>query len=377
MLDREDMLRRFYRRIDPEKSVDPEDSELAFQLHLSRLNEPEVLEKLVKRNSGAINKWVFVQLYYQKMVDPPKEQVLKKVKEIYGYAIKHVDQFHGNESVLDWLFAITYKLSGEKKRRPWAKTYTFWRNRGKKGGYSTHTSNPGGDYILDRFSPKQWSIITLRYLFDLSVHDISMILNLQRGKVNANLRIIRKQLGMSSNTSHMEEKIEAYADGLLDDNLDELQKIKTHLAYCDECQTYATRLYELEDQLVEETSGQWSFPDLSENDLMEIIHSIKHEIKRPGPWRKIKLPIKQTAWLLGLFILFIGLAIIFIGLTPVEREFPNNSPNETTTFPPFVEFQRNPQSPEPSWRAHTILSHECLIKQQHVQWNISRPFETM
>jgi DNA-directed RNA polymerase specialized sigma24 family protein len=215
MLDREDMLRRFYRRIDPAKSVDPEDSELAFQLHLSRLNDPEIVEKLVNRYTDAVYKLVFVTLYYQKMDDPPKDQVLYIIKEIYGYAIKHVEQFHGNESVLNWLFAITYKFSGKKNRRLWVKIYPFRRIQWKKGEYTTDAPNPVGKHKLDWFSPSQWSIFTLRYLFDLSVHDISMILNLHRSKVHSSLKIIRKQQGMSSNTSHGGE-IEAYADGLLD-----------------------------------------------------------------------------------------------------------------------------------------------------------------
>jgi hypothetical protein len=98
------MLRRFYRRIDPAKSVDPDDSELAFQLHLSRLNDPEIVEKLVNRYTGVVYKLIFVLLYYQKMVVPAKAQVLNAMRTIFGYAVKHVDQFHGNG--VYWIFAI-------------------------------------------------------------------------------------------------------------------------------------------------------------------------------------------------------------------------------------------------------------------------------
>jgi len=374
MLDQEEMLRRFYRRIDPAKSVDPDDSELAFQLHLSRLNDPEIVEKLVNRYSGVVYKLIYVHLYYQKMVAPPKEQVLNVMKTIYGYAVKHVDQFHGNESVLNWLFAITYKLSGEKYRRLWIKINPFYRYRGQKGEYTTNPPNITGQHNLDRFSPSHRSIIILRYQSDLSVHDISMILNMQRSKVHSNLKIIRKRQGMVLNNSHLAEKIEAYTDGLLDEDPDEIQIIKTHIADCEECQTYATRLYELEDQLVEEASESWALPELNESDLKDIVHSIKHEIKGPGTWRKIRLPIKQTAWLLGLFILFIGLAFIFIRLTPVEREFPNNRPIETITYPPFAGLQQSPQPPVQSWKTPTAAQVEVGIYEEG-QWDISRHIE--
>ncbi len=310
----EDIQNKF-RLFAQSRQVDPEDTELAFQLQNATSVDPDLLEKMVYLYAASLYRWVDVLLFYRKMVVPSHEEILNTLRIIFEGAITHTDQFHGKASVSDWLFDMSYQVVRDSRPRTWLINL----HKLIAGNDSDVASRePISEYwnMIDGLPDKlRWPLI-LRYLFDLDLPDIADILHIQVSDVHSRLNNARKQLLTDAIASQSDSQIHAFLDGLLDENPDKLNQMLQHLAECELCQAHAIKLNELEKNLSEKTKERWRIPDLSNDELNALIQSLLSEKQQPKNWWKEKLPLKHSIWILGLCALFVGLAIIFVRMTP-------------------------------------------------------------
>ncbi len=336
MQDRDNAARYYLRRNDPFRMDDPEDTELAYQLQNSTPNDPDVLERMIRLYTGDLYNWVGILLYYRKKAAPAHAEILSVLKKVFNKALAHVEQFHGQAKVSTWLFAVGYQMVRHNEFRNWMN------NMGQGGKDGNENANlPEHPKLadwksLDHLPEKIRSALILRYLFDLGLPDIANILNIQVINVHRRLVSGRNRLFVNHNPSDMEPQIQAYIDGLLDEHPDELNQLLQHLETCNLCRASISRIDSLEKTLAESVKKRWLVSALREGDLDGLVQSILSEVKQPKVWWKVKLPMKQTAWILGLSLTFIGLAIIFIRMTPEEREFPQLNSTATTQLPPII-----------------------------------------
>lgn len=339
MQNRDDPIRDYFRRNDPLGLDDPEDTELAYQLQNSTPDDPDVLERMVRLYAGDLYNWVGVLLHYRKIADPTHGEILSVLKDVYVKAFAHVEQFHGNESVSTWLFAITYQALCRPKDRIWWNKFTQGQHQGDdKGSLSNQTTSK--DWTsFDHLPEKLRSPLFVRYLFNLRIPDIANILNLQVQIVHSRLIEARKRLLVDPIMTHLDPQIQAYVDGLLDDSPTDVNQLMQHVESCDLCQTSLSEINSLEINLSENLMKRWEFPLLGEEELKALIQSVLYEIKQPNSRLKVGLPLRQVSWITGISVLFVGLAILFIRLTPNEREFPQVDATATPQLPPIIEMQ--------------------------------------
>lgn len=336
MQDRDNAARYYFRSNDPLRSDTPEETELAYQLQNSTPNDPELLERIVHLYSGDLYNWVAVLLFYRKMTYPSHGEIISILKKVFGKALVHVEQFHGQAKVSSWLFTISYQMAKRQKIRD----ETDHLDQGGKNypeNAALSDMKKSTDWPnLDDLPEKIRSAVLLRYLFDLGIPDIANILNVQIKDVHRRLVYGRNRLLGKTTESHLEPQIQAYVDGLLDEQPDELLQLMQHLETCHLCQASTTRINSLEKILAESMKKRWLVSALSEEDLNGLVQSILSEIKQPKVWWKANLPMRQTAWIFGLTLTFIGLAIVFIRMTPEEKEFPQLNSTATPQLPPII-----------------------------------------
>ena len=331
----DDALNKF-RLYAPSRQVDPQDIELAFQMQNATSIVPDLLEKMIHLYTINLYRWVEVLLFYRNMVVPSNEEILNTLGMIFTRAITHIDQFHGKASVSDWLFNVSLlEVGGYRDWNRLADLRKIITGRDD----DNLSSEPASDYWrnIDGLPEKhRWPLI-LRYLFDLDVPDIAEILHIQLSEVHSRLSNARKQLLTDPIASHFDSQILAFMDGLLDENLYELNQLLQHLAECDLCQAYAVKINEFEKTLAGKTKDRWSCPPLSDDDLKSLLQSILREIQQPKVWWKEVLPLQHSIWILGLCVIFVGLAFLFVRMTSEEREFPQAKATAIPTLPPIIE----------------------------------------
>ncbi len=337
----EDLQNKF-RLYAPSRQIDPEDTELAFQLQNATSVDPDLLEKMVYLYAASLYRWVDVLLFYRKMVVPSHEEILDTLRIIFERSISHIDQFHGKASVSDWLFDVSLLVVGGYSAR---NRIADLRKIISGHDNDSISREPASDHWknIDCLPEKlRWPLI-LRYLFDLDLPDIADILHIQVSDIHSRLNRTRQQLILKPNQSHYDRQILAFMDGVLDENPDELNQLLQHLAECDLCQAYAINLNGLEKNLSALAKERWRIPALSNDETNALIQSLLSEKQQPKLWWREKLPVKQSMWILGLCAIFVGLAIIFVRMTPEEREFPQAKATASPTLPPIIE--RPPGAP--------------------------------
>lgn len=339
MQDRDNPRRYTFSRNDLLRSDTPEETELAYQLQHSAPNDPDILERLVRLYSGDLYNWVGALLYYRKMTYPSHGEIISVLKKVFGKALAHVEQFHGQARVSSWLFSISYQVAMRHKNNDKMGHLV-------QGGKYLYENAPVSDLKTtadwtnqDDLPEKVRSTVLLRYLFDLALPDIANILNVQINQVHRRLVFGRNRLLGNPAESHREAQIQAYLDGLLDEQTDELNQLMQHLEICSLCQMSASKLIDSEKSLAESIKKRWSVSALSEKDLVGIVQSILSEVQQPKLNWQVNLPMRQTAWIIGLSLTFIGLALLFIRLTPEEKEFPQLDATPTLQLPPIIDLQ--------------------------------------
>ncbi len=116
MMREEDGRRReYFRRVDPLRVENTDDTELAYNLQNSTPNDPELLRRLLKHYAAEIYLWAYALLYFHNKNEPTHEDILAIVRQVFIQAISHPDKFHGQASISSWLFALCYQII---QRRP-------------------------------------------------------------------------------------------------------------------------------------------------------------------------------------------------------------------------------------------------------------------
>ncbi len=340
MQDQGEITRSFFHKSAPSSGDDPEAIELAFLLQNSAPNDPSVLDRLVNRYAGELYQWVEILVYYRKLGVPSQAEIFDILKRVFGTAIKNVEQFHGKESVSDWLFAIGYQVvRGWKSKR--ART---WNPQESTNGDDPDDLLPEPETVdqdnLKGIPEKVRSTLILRYLFELALSDLACIVNTQEKDIHHRLIKGRRLLIKNPVRVHAELKIQAFVDGLLDDNPDDLDKLNRHLIDCEVCQQTLHQIETIEETLVENLKKRWVIPALSHELLNGLIQSVIDEMMKPKAGWTIKLPMRQTAWILGLALMLAGFAIISIRSTPAEKEIAQPEITPTQQLPPIVEMQQ-------------------------------------
>ena len=128
-------------------------------------------------------------------------------------------------------------------------------------------------------------------------------------------------------------------DGLQDNNPRELQSLYDLLAECDECRQSVLEIYAFEKNLVENLKDKWVSLRLSNDVLNSLIQSVIDDVRQPAVGRAVKIPLRQSAWIIGLALMIVGFAIISIRLTPIEKEIPQPEITASAQLPPIVELQ--------------------------------------
>lgn len=322
------------------RADDPEAIEIAYILQNSSPNDPDVLERLINRYAAELYKWVEILAYYRKSALPSKVEIFDILKMVFWTAIKKLEQFHGKENVSDWLFAISYQIIKDWKFNTEAVRYFPWEKQG--ADLETKFQNPQQteQYRLNRVPERVRSILILRYLFELSLSDIALILNIQVNDVHHQLIKGRKILISNPSIPHSKIKIQAFVDGLLVDYPDELDMLNRHLVECDTCSQTLEQIETFEKNLIEDLNQVWVKPTLNSEWLKALIQSVTTEMAKPEILWKIKFPLRQIAWIAGLTLLLAGFAILSIRLIPVDKQFAEPAITPVQLLPPVLEMKQ-------------------------------------
>ncbi len=335
MHDQNEVLRSYFFQKDRSRGDDPEAVELAYWLQNSTPNDPAVLERLVYRYANELYPWVEILMFYQRMVKPSQAEILSRLKRIFGTAIKDVEQFHGKESASDWLFSIAYQVVRGSKSINESKI----NHPGRDKTSSLQDALDGSEIDLEKIPERVRSTLVLRYRYELELDDIATILAKARKDVHQRLIKGRKQLVAHPGRSHSEKKIQAFVDGFLDDDPNELESLNQHLSGCDICLQSLQKIDGLEKDLVETLQKRWVSPRLSTEILNSLIQSVINEIVIPKAGRTVKFPLRQTAWIIGLALLMVGFVIISLRLTPAEKSIATPEISSSFQLPPIIEMQ--------------------------------------
>ncbi len=325
-----------YRRTDPLGEVNSEDTELAFKLQNSAPNDTELLKRLIERYAAELWRWVAVRLYYRNGTEPRREQILAVVQQVFAWAIQHVEQFHGQESVSGWLFLISEQILKTNTPGSWINKQierAFRRNK-----LSPRSNEAGWESLYD-LTEKQSTPLLLRDLFHYELAEIAQILNLEISEVH--LRLVSGLKGMLQKlgVQDIDLRLFAYVDGLWQEDPEALDQFSQHLESCTLCQSSLRAVSELEKSLSESLNERWEAKALDPHELDAISQAVLVRIRQPDkPWQT-KINLRQVAWMVGLSTIFVGLAILFVRLTPVEREFPQATNSASPELPELINMQ--------------------------------------
>ncbi len=336
MYHHDEFKRKYIQDDDLYRSADHEDTELALQLQNIQLDDQNVLDRIIYHYAAQLYKWAGVLLYYHQLIEPRREEILDNLKAIFVYAFKHANQFHGQASVINWLFGISHQVIKNNKSKTQGAALFTEQQRNDFNGIPVVKLRDAYWKSVDRLPEKLIQPLLLRYLFDFGIPDIAQILNLQINVIHERLVAVRKSLMVNKPESHIESDIQEYLDDLLDDKQIESGEVDTHIAHCTLCQTYVSKFTRLEKTLSEELKRRWDFPVFQIDEIQTLAQTIYKESNRPKRLPKFTFPIRQTAWIAGIILVFVGLAIQFIRLTPVEREFPQQDSTNSPQLPPLI-----------------------------------------
>ncbi len=339
MQDQNEVMRKYFNKADHPRGEDPESVELAYWLQNSTPYNPDVLERLVHRYADDLYNWVEILLYYRKIALPSQPEILASLKIVFETAIKNVEQFHGKESVSDWLFAIAYQVTRRVKAKTGFKPEHLLPKQKLQHEKSSPIIQESNQDNLEHFPERLRSTIILRYRYELELVDIANILNISAKEVHQRLTKGRRYLLQHPVRSQLDRKIQAYVDGLQDNNPRELLSLHDLLAECDECRQSLLEVYTFEKNLVENLKNRWVSIKLSNEILNSLIQSVINAVRQPAAGRVVKLSLRQSAWIMGLVLMIVGFAIISIRLSPIEKEIIQPEITASAQIPPIVEMQ--------------------------------------
>jgi len=177
--------------------------------------DPWAIEQLVLRYQKKV-----YQIAYQ-MLDGDEQEAQDRTQDAFLKAFRKIKQFKGEASFYTWLYRIAVNtcLDARRRRRRWKEIFFPWRLEKRKDetapasleeypDKNTH-SNPLSTVrkrqldndvkqAMNTLSERQRSIFQLKIFNEMSIPEISQMMNLAEGTVKTHLfratRVIRKNL---------------------------------------------------------------------------------------------------------------------------------------------------------------------------------------
>lgn len=323
------------RRTDPPKVENVEDTELAYRVQSSTRGDPNLLSALIERYAGDLERWLSVYLFFVRKTDPASEEINRILQNVFGFAILHTDQFHGQASVFNWLFSIAYQTT----KRLAGKDLFFQRIQEiYRGRHSANRHIETNWTALEEIPEKDRIPLILRYLFGLELTDLSNILNLPIEQVHRRLVRGRERFLASSSDPGMAALLQAYVDGLYADP-DDLSKIDQHIESCIDCHSYLTHIHNFEKSISESLKNRWMQKQPDQKEHAQLAQLVSAGVQWTDSGWKVKVNIRQAAWIVSLLAVFAGMTMIFVRMTPSEQEFPQAKPTATPPLPPLINME--------------------------------------
>ncbi len=337
MGDRQEFGSGYSQRDDPFQKADSEEIELAYWLQNSPPRDRGLLDRLVKRYAAQLYRWLGVLLYYRDPSDSLKDKVFSILEKVFSTAIEHPDQFQGTESIFSWLLAICYQT--EKQWGSYLVKLNTLNHRGSTKGAEQITPNtlPVEWERLDRLPNKIRQPMILRYLFELQVPEIAIALETRQKEIHQRLAAGRRQLMTGVTPGHADAQLQAFVDGMLDEDGETLEKFRRHLEACEECQESLSRIKSFGKTFTESIQGRWKEPSLSESELNELVGAIVAQINRVDTGWKVQLPVRQAAWVVGLAVMTIGVVFISIRLSNSDKQLVQPAETAAQPLPAVIE----------------------------------------
>ncbi len=337
MDNRGDFRYDYSKKDDPFQHADPEDIELAYWLQNAPPNDPHLAQQLVQRYAGELYLWISFQLNNGESAVPLKEYIFSLLKKVFTTAASHTDQFQGTESIFTWLAAIASQAVSQW--RPGAGWKVIRDERGslaEEQGDSSHVKSV--DWAIWEKLPKKVRLaLILRYLFELKLPDIALVLDLKEKQVHRQLGFGRMTLMAMPTRPHFTRQIEALVDGMLESDEGKLELLERHIAGCSECQQSLAGYKSFETTFTEAVHSRWNPPVLSEAELESLAQAIVSALNQSGNGKSSVLPTRQVAWMVGLALMTIGVVFVTVRLAIVDRQAPQALSTPGQQMPPVIE----------------------------------------
>ncbi|HSB65217.1 MAG TPA: sigma factor-like helix-turn-helix DNA-binding protein, partial [Anaerolineales bacterium] len=333
---KDETLRDDYRRIDPPRAENAENTEMAYRVQNSTRGDLDLLRAIIERYAGDLYRWVTVYLFYLRGIDPSNEEVDVIIQKVFAYAILHTDQFHGQASVFNWLVAISDQII---RRIKFKDRFVQEIREIKHGRDLAHESWVISWASLKEISENQRTPLVLRYLLNLDLADIANILNSPVREVYRRLEQGRKHFLIVSSDPSMDHLLQGYVDGLYDDDPKNINEIEQHIETCGDCQVYLIQIKDFEKSLTESLTDHWPRKPFSQEECDELAQRVLVRAQLVEHGWKVKVNIRQAAWIVGILAVFGVFAIVFVRMTPYEKEFPQAAPTSTPQLAPIIEME--------------------------------------
>ncbi len=336
MQEEDDGRRDFFRRIDPLRAESADDVELAFRLQNTTRMDPGLLRYIIDSYAGELYRWIRVLLYYQNAEEPAHEMVYAILYSVFARASTHLEQFHGQSSVLTWLFAIAYQLV---RKRSISSRLAYFMPRYSPATAAQSQTLPLGWESLTTLSGRQRAPIILRILFGLELSDIALVLDSQKRDVHLHMVAGIQRLLAASGSPGIDASVLALIDGYWDDNPNALSQFEEHLETCEVCKDALNAISGLEKSLRESLQRHWEVKLLEQFEVEALVDSILGRNRKPQEGLKLPVRLGQVTWMVGILTLFVVLAVVFIRLTPAEKDSPQAQATTTPELPPILDMQ--------------------------------------
>jgi RNA polymerase sigma-70 factor (ECF subfamily) len=155
--------------------------------------EPAAFDRLVTIHQARLAKLVQRLLGWKSDVDDV-------VQDVFVDALKHLRRFDGRSSVLTWLTRIAINRCRSHQRRAWLRRFLplpLGEGRTEEGASDRLEVGETVQQVqnaIRQLNQRDREIIVLRYLEELSIHEIAEMLKLSRGAVDVRLARARKRL---------------------------------------------------------------------------------------------------------------------------------------------------------------------------------------
>ncbi|HNT23807.1 MAG TPA: LysM peptidoglycan-binding domain-containing protein [Anaerolineales bacterium] len=299
-------------------SKDEEEAlELAYLLQNSRPGDLALLETLVGRFAAPV--CGMVQMVLDDPEAPPShDEIGLAVQNVFADAVRHVDQFRGEERVQSWLLGLAFRRAQQQRR--WARVRAAGVQRDCHADADAWASV---DALPDKL---RWPLL-LYYAQGLRLTELAYVLRISLQEAQARLGAARHQLLVRPPAAHLLPALQSCIDEPdKEDAFEQSQKLELHLAGCQACGTYLQKLRALDGALRQQLAGRWPVLALDGGQLDNLRQGVETLLHQPGGRRKgtagmMPLSLRKVAWVGGLVVV-VGVVLASLLLAnPLAGEF--------------------------------------------------------